>query len=279
MGRFAPSPTGPMHAGSLLAAVGSFLHARASGGYWHLRIDDIDPPRAVSGSAAGIQTSLKTHGLQFDSDPQYQSHHSSRYEQALLTLHEQGDLFRCVCTRTMLGPSGSCQGSCPNENPTEMVTGSLRIKVPPNTVVELDDAFLGRQSWHLGKQLSDFIVRRRDGLYAYQLAAAVDDASPFTTQVVRGRDLLDSTPRQVFLQRRLGLFSPSYGHLPILTDQYGFKLSKQQGATAIDNDQPTTNVRAALEILGQPSPPSKLRDSASILAWSLSRWDPCRVPR
>ena len=268
-----------MHAGSLLAAVGSFLHARAQNGHWHLRIDDIDPPRAVPESVAAIQKSLECHGLPFDGDVQYQSHHTVRYEHALNRLNERGDLFYCVCTRAMLGPTGSCQNACSDKNQTDAASASLRVKVPPDTFITLDDDFLGSQSWHLGQQLSDFVVRRRDGLYAYQLAAAVDDAAPLATQVTRGSDLLDSTPRQVFLQRRLGLSSPQYGHLPIIKDQNGFKLSKQQGATAVDDDHPANNLRGAVRALGQPSPPSNLKDPASLLAWSLAQWDPSRVPR
>jgi glutamyl-Q tRNA(Asp) synthetase len=279
IGRFAPSPTGPLHAGSLLAALGSFLNARAQGGLWHLRIDDIDPPRAVKGSVGAIQMSLETHGFQFDGDIQYQSAHTDRYEQALKALDELGDLFHCGCTRAMLGANGSCQNDCANKSFTTTEPTSIRVKVPQNTVIILNDIVLGGQNWHLGQQLSDFVVRRRDGLYAYQLAAAVDDASPLTTQVVRGRDLLDSTPRQVFLQRRLALSSPEYGHLPVIKDQYGAKLSKQQGAAALDNSHPAQNLRAALRALGQPSPPSGLKDSESVLEWSRSRWDPLRVPR
>ena len=132
---------------------------------------------------------------------------------------------------------------------------------------------------NFSEQLSNFVVRRRDGLYAYQLAAALDDVAPLATQVIRGRDLLDSTPRQIFLQRRLALPSPEYGHLPVLKDQYGAKLSKQQGASALDNKHPAKNLRSALRDLGQPPPPSELTDSESVLEWSRSRWDPLRVPR
>jgi glutamyl-Q tRNA(Asp) synthetase len=279
IGRFAPSPTGPLHAGSLLAALGSFLNARALGGLWHLRIDDIDPPRAVKGSVSAIQMSLETHGLRFDGEIQYQSAHTDRYEQALKTLDELGDLFQCGCTRAMLGSNGSCQHDCASKSFTMTEPTSIRVKVPQNTVIALNDRFLGGQSWYLGQQLSDFVVRRRDGLYAYQLAAAVDDVAPLTTQVVRGRDLLDSTPRQIFLQRRLALSSPEYGHLPVIKDQYGAKLSKQQGAAALDNSHPIQNLRAALRDLGQSNPPSRLKDSESLLEWSRSRWDPLRVPR
>jgi len=279
VGRFAPSPTGPLHAGSLLAALGSLLHARAQGGLWHLRIDDIDPPRAVQGSVAAIQASLEAHALRFDGDIQYQSDHSHRYAQALQRLEAQGDLFHCTCTRAMLGAAGNCQKSCAQKQFAASEATCLRVKVPLSTVITLDDAFLGPQNWLLGQQLSNFVVRRRDGLYAYQLAAAVDDAAPAATQVIRGRDLLDSTPRQIFLQRRLGLPSPEYGHLPVLTDQHGAKLSKQQGASAVNNHQPLHNLRTAVKELGQPDPPAKLKDSASLLAWSQSKWDPLRVPR
>lgn len=259
--------------------MGSLLHARAGGGLWHLRIDDIDPPRAVQGSVAAILSSLEAHGLRFDGDIQYQSDHSYRYAQALESLEAQGDLFHCTCTRAMLGAAGSCQKSCANKTFAVSEPTCLRVKVPDSTVISLEDTLLGRQNWHLGQQLSDFVVRRRDGLYAYQLAAAVDDAAPRATQVIRGRDLLDSTPRQIFLQRRLGLRSPEYGHLPVVTDQYGAKLSKQQGAPAVNDHQPLQNLRAALKALGQPDPPTKLKDPGSLLAWSQTKWNPSRVSR
>lgn len=278
-GRFAPSPTGPLHAGSLLAAVGSLLHVRAQGGLWRLRIDDIDPPRAAEGSVAAIEATLKAHGLRFDGNIQYQSHHIDRYEKALQTLEDQGDLFHCACTRPMLSPNGSCQNGCASKSHAKRALTSLRVRVPPETVIELNDAFLGPQNWNLGEQLTDFVVRRSDGLYAYQLAAGIDDAAPLTTQVIRGSDLLDSTPRQIYLQQRLNLQSPEYGHLPILKDQHGFKLSKQQGAPAVDDHFPVRNLRATLQALGQPCPPSRLNDSESLLDWSVSQWDPLRVPR
>ncbi len=213
IGRFAPSPTGPLHAGSLIAALASYLDARHSGGTWQLRIDDIDPPRQIPGAVESIIESLQSHGLKHDGDVIFQSQHSEQYDHALARLTASGHLFRCQCTRTTLGPGGVCIKHCnaPVDQPA-----SLRIRVPANVVIEFDDVLLGPQRFTKADLPDNFIVRRRDGLFAYQLAAAIDDAAPATSHVIRGRDLLDSTPRQRFIQQCLGLDAPFYGHLPIL---------------------------------------------------------------
>lgn len=226
-----------------------------------------------------ITRCLQAHGLHHDGQVHYQSNHHLHYDEALQRLHEQGDVFHCVCTRATLSPDGSCNKGCAQVNHGNAVGTSLRVKVPADTIIEIRDGVLGPVVWQLGKEMSDFIVRRRDGLYAYQLAAAVDDALPNVTQVIRGRDLLDSTPRQIFLQQRLGLESPQYGHLPVLTDDRGFKLSKQTGAPAVDINQPVENLRAALTALGQEIPPTRLASATDLLSWSLQHWDLARVPR
>ena len=151
--------------------------------------------------------------------------------------------------------------------------------MPEETVIDIDDGVSGAETWQLGRQLNNFIVRRRDGLYAYQLAAAVDDALPAITQVVRGKDLLDSTPRQIFIRQRLGLQSPQYAHLPVVTNSQGFKLSKQTGAPAVDLSRPEDNLRTALVALGQPMPPETINNAAALIDWSIAHWQPNRVPR
>ena len=249
------------------------------GGKWQLRIDDIDPPRAMPGAVESITRCLQAHGLHPDGQVHYQSNHHLRYDEALKKLHEQGDIFHCICTRATLAPDGSCREGCAHVDHAKTMGTSLRVKVPEDTIIEIHDGLLGHVVWPLGEEMCNFIVRRRDGLYAYQLAAAVDDALPNVTQVIRGRDLLDSTPRQIFLQQRLGLESPQYGHLPVLTDDRGFKLSKQTGAPALDINQPLENLRSALAILGQPNPPSHFASATELLAWSLAHWDVRRVPR
>ena len=262
-----------------MAAVGSFLWARSQAGLWQLRIDDIDPPRAAQGAVAAITACLDAHGLGHDGAIDYQSSHSQRYDAALQQLTDQGDLFHCVCTRATLAENGSCRGGCAEQSRPPDAETSLRIKVPEETVINIDDGVSRAETWQLGRQLNNFIVRRRDGLYAYQLAAAVDDALPAITQVVRGKDLLDSTPRQIFIRQRLGLESPQYAHLPVVTNSQGFKLSKQTGAAAVDLSRPEDNLRNALVALGQPMPPATINNAAALIDWSIAHWQPNRVPR
>lgn len=279
IGRFAPSPTGPLHAGSLVAALGSFLHAKHRGGEWRLRIDDIDPPRAVPGAAEAIITSLQAHGLAHDGNVDWQSDHSDSYQRALATLEQKALLFTCQCTRSTLGEDGSCERDCADKSPIAGKPCSLRVKVPRTTEVAFTDSVLGTQRWVLGERLRNFIVRRRDGLFAYQLAAAVDDTPPDITEVVRGGDLLSSTPRQVYLQHVLDLPSPVYGHLPVVTNSCGDKLSKQTGAAALDDRTPVANLRAALAVLGQVLPPPNIDTVDALLAQATASWDIFRVPR
>lgn len=271
-GRFAPSPTGPLHAGSLLAALASFLDARAAGGKWLLRIDDIDPPRAIEGSIEWIQRSLKAHGLHWDGGVVFQSTHAEKYENALKQLDERGYLFACTCTRTTLGERGCCVLDCAEHPKDRTKPHSLRIRIPADTAITFTDRFLGLQQERLGEQLNNFIVRRRDGLFAYQLAAAVDDGNGLINQVVRGEDLLPSTARQIFIQGLLELPSPDYAHVPVVCDDQGVKLSKQTGAPGLDNGKAAANLREALSRLNQLSPPSSYLSPEHILAWAIEHW-------
>ena len=271
-GRFAPSPTGPLHAGSLVAALASFLDARHHNGQWQLRIDDIDPPRAVAGSIDAITEALLAHGLRWDGPILHQSHSSPRYDSALDKLQSWGWLFRCVCTRATLDADGCCGQHCQDHNIGLETPHSLRVKVAPERLEGFRDRFLGEQPADTETALKDFIVKRRDGLYAYQLAAAIDDAKPQFTHVVRGADLLASTHRQRWLQQLLGLEPPSYGHVAVLVDQAGNKLSKQTGAPALDNRQPEQNLRQCLQHLAQPAPPSSARQVPEILDHATEHW-------
>ena len=271
-GRFAPSPTGPLHAGSLVAALASFLDARHHNGQWQLRIDDIDPPRAVAGSIDAISEALLAHGLQWDGPSLYQSHSSSHYDSALDMLMSSGWLFRCLCTRATLDADGCCGQHCEDHNIGVETPHSLRVKVAPERLEGFSDRFLGEQPAPTETALKDFIVKRRDGLYAYQLAAAIDDAKPQFTHVVRGADLLESTHRQRWLQQLLGLEPPSYAHVAVLVDQEGNKLSKQTGAPPLDNRQPEKSLRQCLQHLRQPAPPSSARRVPEILDHATEHW-------
>ena len=271
-GRFAPSPTGPLHAGSLVAALASFLDAQHHSGQWQLRIDDIDPPRAVAGSIDAITETLTKHGLLWDGPILYQSHCSPQYDRAIDQLMSSGWLFRCVCTRASLDPDGCCGQRCRDHNIDLETPHSLRVKVAPERLEGFSDRFMGEQPAPIETALKDFIVKRRDGLYAYQLAAAIDDAKPQFTHVVRGADLLASTHRQRWLQQLLGLAPPSYAHVAVLVDQAGNKLSKQTGAPPLDNRQPEKNLRQCLQHLAQPAPPASARRVPEILDHAAEHW-------
>lgn len=270
-GRFAPSPTGPLHAGSLVAALASYLDARAAGGKWLLRIDDIDPPRAVPGSVDAILEALDAHGLKFNGPVLWQSQHASRYDAALDQLAALGLTFHCRCTRASLAPGSICIADC-KERPAASASEpfSIRVAVPASEVTEFNDVVLGKQQFALGQTTPNFILRRRDGLYAYQLACAVDDAAPAISHVIRGVDLLESTHRQRYLHQLLDLASPTYGHVPVVTDTDGNKLSKQTGAPALNNANAAANLRAALQSLNQPTPDT--HDIAQLLTQASRSW-------
>ena len=271
-GRFAPSPTGPLHAGSLVAALASFLDARHQGGVWRMRFDDIDPPRAVEGSERDIIAALRGHGLHWDGPILYQSEHSERYESALETLWQLGYLFRCICTRTTLSSGGSCGQDCRNADHPATLGHSLRVRVIPERLQNFTDRFMGEQAVATEGVPADFIVKRRDGLFAYQLAAAVDDALPHVTHVVRGDDLLTSTHWQRWLQQLLGLTSPHYAHVGVVCDHAGNKLSKQTGAEALNVSDAAENLRDALRHLRQPPPPASAKTVIDLLGFAIEHW-------
>ena len=271
-GRFAPSPTGPLHAGSLVAALASFLDARHLGGVWRVRFDDIDPPRAVAGSERNIIAALRGHVLHWDEPILYQSEHSERYESALQTLWQLGYLFRCICTRTTLSGAGTCGQDCRNADYPATLGHSLRVRVIPERLQNFTDRFMGEQAVATGGVPTDFIVKRRDGLFAYQLAAAVDDALPHVTHVVRGDDLLTSTHRQRWLQQLLGLTSPNYAHVGVVCDHAGNKLSKQTGAEALNVSAAAENLRDALRHLRQQPPPASAKTVIDLLGFAIEHW-------
>jgi len=274
-GRFAPSPTGHLHFGSLVAAVGSWLCARHAGGAWLLRVEDIDPPREMPGSAESILAALPAFGLVADAPPLFQSHRIAAYDAAFEQLKATNQVFPCWCSRNDLAGGLHLDGQC-LAAPLEGRTPAWRLRVP-DIDVRFDDALQGPQAQNLRLAAGDFVIRRVEGYYAYQLACVVDDAFQDITQVVRGNDLLDSTPRQVFLQHCLGLPTPGYLHLPLALDGEGRKLSKSERAHPVDPTNPLPALRRALDFLDLPVL-ATAPDPASLLAYALAHFSPERLP-
>ena len=277
-GRFAPSPTGPLHLGSLIAALASCLDARAQRGSWLVRIDDLDPPREEPGAAAGILQSLRCHALHWDEDILYQSQRSLPYQNVLDTLQSKGLLFACDCTRAQLDANGNCGGDCRRRQTDITGPAALRAHLSKGSVIRFTDQLQGQQTLASGQPINDFVVRRKDGLNAYQLAVVVDDAAQGINHVVRGSDLLDTTAKQVFLQQQLDYPTPVYCHLPVITNSLGQKFSKQTHARPLDDDAAAGNLRLALSFLDQPAPPSDLLLPAEILTFATTHWQRDRIP-
>ena len=236
-GRFAPSPTGPLHFGSLLAAFGSWLLARRAGGEWLVRIEDPDPPREIPGAAMEQLRTLAAFGLQADGPVLRQSGRGDVYQAALDRLLASGAAFACHCSRSDLADDGGIHRQCVAG--VVRTTPAFRLRVPPATMVSFDDGIQGRVGQDVSEEVGDFVLKRADGYWAYQLAVVVDDAAQGITDVVRGADLLDSTPRQILLQRALGLATPRYAHLPLVVDAQGHKVSKSLAALPVEKVEPT----------------------------------------
>lgn len=283
-GRFAPSPTGALHFGSLLAALASFLQARSHRARWHLRIEDLDSQRQIPGAADAIQHTLERFGLHWDGPVLYQGTRRAAYETALETLAAAGRTFACGCTRreALTGPQGLegriYAGTCRNGLPPGREARSIRVRVD-DVRIAFTDQVQGEYGQRLAHDVGDFVLRRSDGFFAYQLAVVVDDAHSGIGEVVRGADLLTSTPRQIYLQHLLGLPRPNYLHLPVLVDSRGNKLSKHEQAPALSLEQPSRALSRALHCLGQPLP-AELADAPpdEILAWAIRHWTPGRIP-
>jgi len=284
-GRFAPSPTGSLHFGSLVAAVGSYLDARFNRGDWLVRIEDIDRQRKVPGAASEILYVLETLGMEWDGTVMYQSQRSEAYRNAMDTLDKLGFIYPCSCSRkeiadsSIMGVSGPVYPGTCLKNPAPINKAhALRVRTG-NDVIEFIDGLRGLYSQRLQHDIGDFVLRRADGMYAYQLAVVVDDAEQQITHVVRGVDLLDSTPRQILLQRLLGYATPSYLHLPVVTNALGEKLSKQTHAAPIDVSNALTQLIDALHFLGQ-KPPLEMAegDISSFWRWAQENWRVDQIP-
>lgn len=277
-GRFAPSPTGPLHFGSLLAAFGSWLLARHARGEWLVRVEDVDRPREVAGAAGEQVRVLAAFGLVSDGPVLRQSGRGDVYQQALDRLLGSGQAFICHCSRSNVAAAGGIHRHCaPGLRRRHPAT---RLRVASGSIVEFEDGLQGPQAQDVGASVGDFVLRRADGCWAYQLAVVVDDAAQGITDVVRGADLLDSTPRQILLQRALGLPEPRYTHLPLVVDGHGRKLSKSHSALPVDPADPLPALRAAWGALGQdPAAIAHVGGVDALLAAASREFDPERIPR
>jgi len=285
-GRFAPSPTGPLHFGSLIAAVGSYLEARHHGGAWLVRMEDLDRPREAIGAADAILRTLEDYGFEWEETVMRQSRRAAAYAAALERLQRDGAVFPCACTRREISDSALGEtsepvypGTCRNGIPPGRPARAVRMRVG-DAVIGFEDRLQGSIEQHLADKVGDFVVRRADGLFAYQLAAVVDDFEQGVTDVVRGADLLASTPRQILLQRRLGYPTPRYTHLPVAVNRSGEKLSKQTLAAPLGPADAPRRLWGALRFLGQEPPPELGAGSLSNLwTWALAHWRLEKIPR
>lgn len=270
-GRFAPSPTGELHLGSLTTALASYLQAKYHHGIWLIRIDDIDTPRITKGSADSIITMLDKYGMQPDEPIAYQSTHLPFYQQALEQLQHMRTAYSCGCSRAELNADGSYPGTCRHGLPKGKYARSVRVHAPQQALA-FNDLIAGPQSDDIQHNGGDFVIHRADGVFAYQLCAAIDDAAPNITEVVRGADLLPSTGRQQYLQQLLGLTSPQYAHIPVVNGRDGRKLSKHHADAPLAYQQPLEAMRAALNHLQHPAP-AYIQTFDGLLSWALKCWD------
>lgn len=277
-GRFAPTPSGYLHFGSLVAALASYLDARSVGGKWLMRMEDLDPPREVPGAQAGILQTLEAYGFEWDGELVKQSDRHEAYQAIIHRWFNQGLAYACTCSRKQLeGYNGIYPGFCRNagHSPED---AAIRIRVP-ELEYHFEDRVQGEFRQHLGRDAGDFIIRRRDGFYAYQLAVVLDDGWQGVTDVVRGADLLDSTPRQLYLQELLGLPQPRYLHVPLITQPDGHKLGKSYRSPPLPPGQATPLLLRGLRALGQKTP-AELDNARprEVLDWAIAHWDANSIP-
>lgn len=277
IGRFAPSPTGPLHFGSVVAAVASYLQAKSQNGQWLVRIDDIDPPREQSGACDSILKTLELLGLHWDGEVLFQRHRQDAYQEALDLLSSKKLIYRCNCSRKQLR-GNVYPGTCRLKEHSSEQQHALRI-ITNQTPVNFNDGIQGHVQQNLENDVGDFIVRRADDLIAYHIAVVVDDAWQGITEIVRGADLLDVTSRQIYLQRILNVPTPAYAHIPAAVDADGKKLSKQHHARPVNDDQPETTLFLALEFLGQQPDEVLLQGNVEeIIQWGVKNWSMKNVP-
>jgi glutamyl-Q tRNA(Asp) synthetase len=285
-GRFAPTPSGPLHFGSIVAAVGSYLEARTHGGEWHVRIDDLDPPRVAPGATDSILRCLEQLGFEWDGPVVYQSQRTPAYHAALYGLRQRGLVYPCACTRKEIsgqaraGVEGPVYpGTCRDGMPPGREARAIRLRTT-GARVQFDDAVLDTQACEIEHEAGDFVLYRADGVYAFHLASAVDDGELGMTDIVRGADLLESSARQIHLLELLGLPVPRYVHLPVAMNARGEKLSKQTHAPAVEPGEPGPLLVAVLRFLGQ-APPGELAglDAGAVWEWATCNWRLERVPR
>lgn len=276
IGRFAPSPTGDLHFGSLIAALGSYLSIHSKGGAWRVRVEDIDPSREVPGSAERIIADLRRFGMEPDGEVLYQSKRLAAFLEATEFLLACGQAFHCACTRADLFADGVYPGTCRQGIASGRLARSVRVLTGTETITFTDQVH-GPCSTRLDQECGDFVIRRADGWPAYQLAVVVDDACQGVTEVVRGSDLLASTPRQIHLQRLLGLPQPAYLHLPLVLDAQGRKLSKRQGSDPVNPQDPANSLRTAMLYLGFDPP--VFSKPEQLLAWGVASWRADAVPK
>ncbi|WMI99099.1 tRNA glutamyl-Q(34) synthetase GluQRS [Pseudomonas chlororaphis subsp. aurantiaca] len=279
IGRFAPTPSGHLHFGSLVAALASYLDARAVGGRWLLRMEDLDPPREEPGAQAAILKALESYGFEWDGEMVRQSDRHAAYAEVLNRLFNQGLAYACTCSRKQLEPyHGIYPGLCRNAGHGQE-DAAIRLRVP-ELEYRFTDRVQGEFRQHLGRDVGDFVIRRRDGLYAYQLAVVLDDAWQGVTDIVRGADLLDSTPRQLYLQELLGLPQSRYLHVPLITQPDGHKLGKSYRSPPLAADQATPLLLRALRALGQKTDSEMVHASPrEVLSWGIEHWDALLIPR
>jgi glutamyl-Q tRNA(Asp) synthetase len=279
-GRFAPTPSGPLHFGSMIAAIASYCDARANDGTWHVRVDDIDKPRIVAGAADDILRTLTTFGLAWDGRIVYQSRNSDSYHAAVHLLRNRAHVFNCSCSRKDINEASDTgmdrplyPGTCRNGMRAGRRARSLRLQIDDDAQAGFIDLLQGSVSQQLASAVGDLVLYRSGGVFSYHLACAVDDAQLGVTHIVRGADLIESTPRQIHLQNLIGLATPAYLHVPMATNDQGQKMSKQTGADGVDSTRPGEVIHAVLKFLGQRPPPDLAQEPArTAIEWAVHNW-------
>lgn len=289
IGRFAPSPTGDLHFGSLVGALASFLDARSQKGKWLVRIEDIDPPREVAGSASSILQTLDAHHLHWDDSVFYQSHRHDDYRELLNYLSEQQLTYPCVCSRKTIAETGAIySGLCRDKRIDSELPHAIRLKVNElphafqsvSNHISFEDIFRGEQNDLLTQSTGDYVVFRKDGFFAYQLVVVADDIEQGITHIIRGSDLLASTAQQIFLWQLLGQTPPQFGHFPVALGDSGEKLSKKDSAQALNVDKPSLNIFRALQFLQQNPPHELTKESPStVISWAIDHWNRDTIPK